>query len=535
MKKLLLFQLVSSLIFVGAKAQSITDPFFDHCNFTGAFGSTDWTAGWANWDPQNTAYPAADIIINSSDTIKNNTVWTSNHTYLLNGWIYVKNNATLTIEPGTVIRGDYNNKGALIIERGSKLIAEGTSSQPIIFTSNEAPGDRDYGDWGGVILCGRATINIPGGTSVIEGGVGSIFGGGAAPDDNDSSGVLRFVRIEFPGVAFVQDKEINGLTFGGVGRKTIVDNIQVSYSGDDAFEWFGGTVNAKHLISLRTWDDDFDTDNGYRGMLQYGVCLRDPAIADPGSGSNGFESDNDKDGTTSQPLTSAVFSNFSMFGPKVTPSTTINANYKSAMHLRRSTSVSIYNSVFAGWKEGLKLEGSETEANCSNNLLNIAYTSLCGISGQNFISGAGSSFNLQDWFFGASSCNDTATDNSSIEVADPFNLNQPNFLPVAWSQLMNRTWLVCPSSGTADAAATSFSIGPNPAQNYVDIIPAGVGDLTGKIRLFDQQGKLLQEIYTGNFSADMPCRMHLENYKPGMYILSITTASSHNATKIILY
>jgi hypothetical protein len=152
----------------------------------------------------------------------------------LDGWVYVKSGATLTIEPGTVIRGSKANKGALIIEKGARIIAEGTASDPIIFTSNQDAGSRSYGDWGGVIVLGNATVNKV--DPVIEGGPTSTYGGS---DDADNSGVLKYVRIEFPGIAFQPDKEINGLTMGGVGTGTEIDYVQVSFSGDDSYEWFG--------------------------------------------------------------------------------------------------------------------------------------------------------------------------------------------------------------------------------------------------------------------------------------------------------
>ena len=266
-------------------------PFFEPVNFVGAFGTYDWTSGWANWDPQNTVYPATNVTVNAGH-ITTNTTWTSNNVYLLNGWVYVDAGVTLTIQAGTVIRGDKTNKAALIMDRGSKLIAQGTAAQPIVMTSNQAAGSRDRGDWGGLILCGYSTINQPGGTAVIEGGVGSIYGGGSTPNNADNSGILKYLRVEFAGYPFAPDNEINGITFGGVGNGTTVDYVQVSYSNDDSFEWFGGTVNCKHLIAFRGLDDEFDTDNGFGGKLQFLVALRDPNIADI-SGSNGFESDND--------------------------------------------------------------------------------------------------------------------------------------------------------------------------------------------------------------------------------------------------
>lgn len=145
----------------------LQDSFFDKVTFVGAFGNTDWTQGWCNWTPQTTNYGAPNIVVEGE--ITTNTTWTKNNIYLIKGFLYVRSGATLTIEAGTLIRGDKDTKGSLIIERGAKLIAEGTASEPIVFTSNVAAGSRNYGDWGGVILCGKATINVPGGEAIIEG------------------------------------------------------------------------------------------------------------------------------------------------------------------------------------------------------------------------------------------------------------------------------------------------------------------------------------------------------------------------------
>ena len=186
-------------------------------------------------------------------------------TYLLKGWVYVAAGSELTIEPGTIIKGDKQTMAALIVERGGKLIAQGTETAPIVFTSEEAKGQRRPGDWGGLILCGKAPHNA--GEAQIEGGPRTKHGGN---DAHDNSGVLSYVRVEFAGYPFEKDKEINGVTFGSVGDGTKIDHVQVSYSNDDSFEWFGGTVNCKNLIAYRGWDDDFDTDNGYSGHVQYG-------------------------------------------------------------------------------------------------------------------------------------------------------------------------------------------------------------------------------------------------------------------------
>jgi hypothetical protein len=177
-----------------------------------------------------------------SGHITTNTTLNSTTLYVLQGFVYVDSTVTLTIDPGTVIIGEKISKGTLIVQRGAYIEAQGTPTKPIIFTSQEAPGARAAGDWGGVIILGKATINPPGGVAIIEGGVGSEYGGAV---DTDSSGVFSYVRIEFPGIAFLPNNEINGLTMGGVGNRTVIDHVQVSNSGDDSFEWFGGTVNCR--------------------------------------------------------------------------------------------------------------------------------------------------------------------------------------------------------------------------------------------------------------------------------------------------
>lgn len=397
---------------------NLQDSYFDKVSYVGAFGNVNWTQGWANWTPQFTAY--ADATITVEGELTSNATWSASNVYLLKGFYYVRDGVTLTIEPGTVIRGDKDTKGTLIIERGAKLIAEGTAQLPIVFTSNQAAGSRTYGDWGGVILCGNAVINVAGGVGQIEGGPTSQYGG---TDDTDNSGSLKYIRIEFPGVPFVPDKEINGLTLGGVGSGTSIDYIQVSYAGDDSYEWFGGTVNVKHLIAFRGWDDDFDTDYGYRGKLQFLVALRDNNVADPGSGSNGFESDNDGQGSANTPVTKPIFSNISLFGPGYNASTTINSNFKRAMHIRRNSSLCVYNSVFTGFPVGLFLDGDATQANATTNNLQLENCILAGMT--SFFK---SSFE-RTYFMDANRSNDTLATNDLLMLSDPFNLVAPSFIP----------------------------------------------------------------------------------------------------------
>lgn len=305
-------------------------------------------------------------------------------TYTLKGWVYIADGAELTIEPGTIIKGDKVTKAALITERGGKLIAKGTATEPIVFTSAQPKNSRRPGDWGGVILCGKAENNQQ--EMQIEGGPRTKHGGS---DNADNSGVLSYVRIEFTGYPFATDKEINGLTLGSIGSGTQIDHVQVSYSNDDSFERFGGTVNAKYLVAYKGWDDDFDTDNGFSGNVQFGLVVRDSKIADV-SQSNGFESDNCADGSAVSPWTSATFSNITFVGPKLDASfqnTTdyINAGsyfpnngsalgkFQAAMHIRRNSRLNCMNSLAIGYPVGLILDNEKgnTQGAASQGLLKL--------------------------------------------------------------------------------------------------------------------------------------------------------------------
>jgi PKD repeat protein len=421
--------------------------FFTPTKYRGAFDADttkDWSKGWANWEPTATVYPSTTVTINAGD-ITTNTTWTKDNVYLLNdGYVYVTNNATLTIQPGTIIRG--TGKGTLIICRGAKLIANGTLAEPIVFTSSKGAGLRAPGDWGGLVLTGKGIHNLPqGDTAAAEGGIakpvtgsGLIDGRHGGTDDDDSSGVLTYVRVEFAGIPLstAANSEINGITFYSVGRKTLVDNVQVSYSGDDSYEWFGGAVNCKHLIAFAGIDDDFDTDNGYKGLVQFGISLRIPQNADQSS-SNSFECDNDANGTTRTPKTAPVFSNMTIIGPIFTGQTvTPNANFGRAAHLRRNSAVSIVNSIFTGFPVyGLIIDSRRTNAALQNGE---------GVFKNNVIAGIPSGWagrlasnsdtlsltsNAQVAGWVVSNGTDTFNTSNEVNLVRPFLYNNPNFAP----------------------------------------------------------------------------------------------------------
>lgn len=386
--------------------------------------------------------PQDEEITVVSGEISGNTTWQSSNKILLKGFVYVIDGATLTIEPGTVIKGDKDSKATLIVEPGGKIMAQGTKDKPIVFTSNQPAGSRKYGDWGGLIICGKAAVNAPG-TMTIEGGPRTKYGNGAGfnINDDDNSGVLRYVRVEFSGVEYATDNEINGVTFGGVGRGTTIDYVQVSYCGDDSYEWFGGTVNCKHLIAYRGWDDEFDTDNGYCGNLQFLVGLRDPNVADK-SKSNGFESDNDANGSANNPFTQPIFSNVSLFGPypnlnNITPPTggSETGEFQAAMHLRRNSKLNVYNSVFAGWATGVFIEndkGSNTQGNATNGDLQVTHCLLAGMQTNGKTSFDNTYFNREN------AGNFVLANCSEMKISDPFNLGRPSFTLKSDSPLLGK-------------------------------------------------------------------------------------------------
>ncbi len=414
--------------------ETLANSFFDKVTYKGAFGTTDWSAGWANYNPEQTDYPATNAAL--SGEIATNTTLDASKVYLLSGFIYVKAGATLTIPAGTILRGDKSSKAAIIVTKGAKIIAEGTAAKPIVFTSNVAKGSRAPGDWGGIILLGKAPNNIPGGVGTIEGGVNNAANAGAHGGTvaNDNSGTLKYVRVEFPGIAFQPNNEINGITFGSVGTGTTVDYVQVSFSGDDSFEWFGGTVNAKHLISTSNVDDSFDFDNGFQGKLQFCVAQRDPKLADQAGQSNGIESDNSDKDFTSGPRTRPVISNMTVVGPveNLAALAGVDAKHEHANLWRKGSKMVLGNSVFIGFEYGLNIRDKETGDALTDGtsvISNNIYQSYV-VNFDIITSGSTPSFTSIDLFktyFTAKGNVSLTEANSQTLLNSPYSLTTPNF------------------------------------------------------------------------------------------------------------
>ena len=371
------------------------------------------------------------IIAGADTLITSNRTWDADTIYFLGGKVYVTNNAELTIQPGTVITGDTITKGALLITKGSKIHAVGTPLCPIVFTSSKGTGKRNRGDWGGLIVLGKASVNTATGTANIEGLPPSSltqYGGGLTPDDNDNSGELEYVRVEYAGVALAPNNEINGITFGGVGRGTTVDFVQVSYSNDDSYEWFGGTVNCKHLIAFRGIDDDFDTDNGFSGKIQFGIGLRDPLVADV-SGSNGFESDNDALGSSNLPQTKAVFSNMTLSAGS---DSATNALFRNGAQIRRNSHQYIYNSILMGFPTGLLADGTASNTNFQNDTM-FSNNIVSAKQSSKWIVSNTSNTVVTDLLLNHAANRFFTANAGGVLLSRPYNLNNPLFKPAAGS------------------------------------------------------------------------------------------------------
>lgn len=355
--------------------------------------------------------------------------------WVLDGKTYVTNGATLIVPEGTRVearkKSTNDSASALIVCRGSQLFAVGNAQNPVVFTSNQA--NPASGDWGGIVLLGNAPLNRADAT--IEGinlpsvptGVDIEYGGGGAGlgNPNHSAGELQYVRIEYAGAAIATDNELNGLTCGGVGDGTVLDHIEVAYGNDDAFEFFGGTVNAKYLFALAPDDDAFDFDFGYTGHIQYAVSVLDPNetySANP----NGIECDNNGTGANDQPNTRPHISNMTVIGWQSAITGTLNA-----AHFRRSSLYQVRNSVFMGFPKGILLESGITVANAPEFNHNIVHAFS---QTRDPFGAAWGSANLYD---------SSSNSNAVIVLNNPFNLSSPDFRIVA--------------SSNADVLATSYT------------------------------------------------------------------------------
>lgn len=299
--------------------------------------------------------PPESLII--SGDIKSDLVLKENSSYTLKGRVYVKNNAVLTIPAGTHVLVETSataaDKGALIVSRGSKLIVNGTRERPVVFTSSASA--KTPGDWIGILILGKASTNGSGGMLHVGGlaaNADNQFGG---TDDTDNSGSIKYLRLEYAGgLNPAQEEEwaldmASGLSLNGVGSGTIIENVMVKHSRDDAFQFVGGTVNARYLLAYNNGDDNFDFDRGYRGKLQF-IISYNPTASAVAIRANGMESLNDKDASGAIPYTRPVISNMTIIGPQGTDADMTHQSQ--GIYIRKNTRFNVQNSIIAGYSNG---------------------------------------------------------------------------------------------------------------------------------------------------------------------------------------
>ena len=302
------------------------------------------------------------------NVISSNTILTANNSYLINGKVFLTNNAILTIEPGTKIFGIYKSvpsqASVLIITKGCKINAIGTKENPIVFSAriDATNPTLSSGDWGGIFILGKARTNQPL-TSIISGidlatlpnGVTAAdltFGGN---DNNDNSGTINYVRVEYAGAFVGNGIDQNSLTFAGVGSRTIVNHIQSYRSGGDSFSFLGGNVSARYLVSTTAFDDAFDFSFGYTGKLQFLVAITNPN-SPYGFQPNCIEIDNDLSGTNAFPITRPVISNLTNVGTANGASIIIGSGVLTSAIVRRNADLVLCNSIIYGYRKAIVIE-----------------------------------------------------------------------------------------------------------------------------------------------------------------------------------
>jgi hypothetical protein len=382
-------------------------------------------------------------VVVHSGRITGSETWAANVYHVLRGVIIVADGGVLTLQAGTTVVGETATVGTLLVERGGRIEAVGTASAPIVFTSDQPIGSRARGDWGGLIINGRAPINTGEGTG--EGDTG-LFGGS---DPNDNSGTLRYVRVEYAGTEFSPDNELNGIAFQGVGRGTTVDHVQVKHNKDDCVEFFGGTVDVKHLLVTSCGDDSIDWVLGWIGRVQYAIVQQSGDDAD-----NGIEADNNGNNHDLLPRSSPTIFNLTMIGD---PDTIDGAESDDGIEIRVGSGGIIRNFIVMGFKDnGIDVSDNATVAQMDSGGLQFTH----GILFQN-----GTPFD--------STSRSRLEAVSTLRVADPglsdpYNLANPNFRPSSVATLAGGQMAPAtpPNDGFFEVTTFIGALSPDPAQDW---------------------------------------------------------------------
>ena len=384
-------------------------------------------------------------------SFSNSITLTNNFHYVLRGAVFIQRGATINIQEGTRIVGEFATLGTLIIAQGGRINAQGTASQPIVFTSDQPIGQRARGDWGGLILNGEAPINLPGGIGLGEGDTGQY--GGNNPDDN--SGVLRYVRVEFAGIEFSPDNELNGIAFQGTGRGTVVDYIQVIFNKDDGVEMFGGTTQVKHVLLSSNGDDNLDWTFGWTGRAQFVIIHQRGDDAD-----NGFEGDNNGNNNDLLPRANPTIFNATLVGD---PFTDFGNESDDGMLIREGTAGTFRNFIVLGFKEyGINIDQDSTVEQLRNGNLTfgngIVFNNGLIAGRSNLDSNAAPLALIPTMRVGGS--NDPG-------LIDPYNHTNPNYRPASNTSLaLQLAPATPPNDGFFEIAPYIGALGLDPAQDW---------------------------------------------------------------------
>jgi hypothetical protein len=389
--------------------------------------------------------PTEGQTVEVTTNITADTTWESTHTYVLKQPVFVES-GTLTIQPGTKVLGE--NGTALVVTRNGKINAVGTQDKPIVFTSAKPVGERYSKDWGGVILLGKAKLNVP--DQFIEGfptGDERLkYGGGGANvgDDTHDCGKLKYVRIEFGGVPTQPDKEINSLTLGGCGSRTEVDYVQTHRGSDDGVEVFGGTANLKHIVVSLAEDDGLDWDFGYRGKVQYLIVQQGPEI-----GNNGIEADNYVTANDALPRSAPEIWNATFIGHA-----TGGPEKSIAMTLRRGTAGTLNNIIVADFADGaIDINGTSSAQQFRDGALAIKNSLFWNLKGSNTAlpSETDNDGGLDE---AAELVKNTNNQFADPKLGDAKSLTAPNFKPQAESAALVASSAAAPmANGFFDTSA----------------------------------------------------------------------------------
>lgn len=377
-----------------------------------------------------------EVVVLTGDILEDRTL-SADYDYLLRDAVFVKDGVTLTIQPGVTVYGENATNGTLIVSQGGKIMADGTTDAPIVMTSDAEIGSRARGQWGGLIINGRAPTNQ--GVTFGEGDTGA-FGG---DDPNDSSGVLRYVRVEYAGIEFSDDNELNGIAFQGVGSGTVVEYVQVHLNQDDGIEMFGGTVNLKYALVTGARDDSFDWTDGWTGKGQFWVAQQYGDDAD-----NGFENDNSNKNNEALPRSAPTISNVTLVGDPSGPES------DNGMLIREGAAGMYTNFIVVGFnKVGLDVNNESSHKQTEDGGL-VVKNSI-------FFSNGGGNFGDEkddDGFDEAAWAKGLGNKENDPNLADAFNKSNPDFTPGSGASSMTPA---IPSDGFFDKVDFIGGVDPN--------------------------------------------------------------------------